>query len=183
MVSFAHMLEQTFHTPNFGDETFDVQPVKVHSRPPQQELANALSGSRSMENPTSAHHPSADGPQRQEATTAEEEEEEEYALEEEEDVSSSENAETTLWMSCSPGRDLTDDEVDEEWGESTSQEMDEMNEEQELDDEGKSSENDDDDEDDGLPLSKVCFPKYLLMIMMMMICSMCSFSADLALVI
>lgn len=155
-----HLHEQTFHTPNFGDETFEVQPVKVHSRAPRQEPADALSGSRSMENPTSTHHPSTEGLQRQEATAVEEEEEE-YVPDEEEDVSSSENAETTLWMSCSPGRDLTDDEVDEEWGESTSQEMDEMNEEQELDDEGKSNEDDDDDEDDGLPLSKVCSQKIL----------------------
>lgn len=171
-----HLPEQTFHTPNFGDETFEVQPVKAHSRTPQQEPADALSGSRSMENPTATHHPSTEGLQRHEAAAAEEEEEEEYVPDEEEDVSSSENAETTLWMSCSPGRDLTDDEVDEEWGESTSQEMDEMNEEQELDDEGKSSEDDDDDdEDDGLPLSKVCFRKYFLLSVMMMICSVCLF--------
>lgn len=81
----------------------------------------------------------------------------EYIMEkEEEEESSSENAEASLWMSCSPGRDLTDDEVDEYCEKDSIRDMDEMTEERgSADEEGKCSDDGDDDGDDGLLLSEV----------------------------
>lgn len=76
--------------------------------------------------------------------------------EDDEEESSSEKAEASLWMSCSPGRDLTDDEDCEK---NSSRDVDETTEEcGSADEEGKCSDDGDDggdDDDDDLLLSEV----------------------------
>jgi hypothetical protein len=115
MNSFVLFFKQTFHTPGFGDDDLCL------SDSVQQTVNSSLdSRVEVVDNVDEAQQDIYDDVQCE---------------------SIDEESTTTLWMSCSPGRDSTDQEEGEDEGE-----------EEEDDDD---DDDDDDDEDDSLPLSHV----------------------------
>lgn len=129
-------------------ETFEVSPLALAAKSSLLPLDVDTIVTSSVKSAVSVHLLSTKGLCQQETT-------EEEVMEEEEEESSSENPEATLWLSCSPGRDLTDDELDEDNEKNSSQDMDKMTEECGMGDEGKCSDDGYDDDEDGLLLSEV----------------------------
>lgn len=139
---------EAFHTPSFGDDNFEVQPqpiiiqpIRTYARQPV--VAQGVLTLNSQTGSSSSLHSLS----REEVSKTEEEE----IFDEDED-SSGENAVTTLWMSCSPGRDFTDEEEEEEEEEVAPSQEEEEDEGDEVQSESS---------DDGLPLSKLAGKRFL----------------------